>query len=54
MGQLPKSKVDLIVRVVQEVIDGRWDAEFPLVVFQTGSFDLHRLKRDIVKPPRII
>src|SRR3984957_18844468 len=36
LGQLPKEKVDLIVRAAQEVIDGRWD-EFPLVVFQTGS-----------------
>ena len=37
LGQLPKDKVDLIVRAAQEVIDGRWDGEFPLVVFQTGS-----------------
>src|SRR6201990_2546535 len=37
LGQLPKSKVDLIVQAAQEVIEGRWDAEFPLVVFQTGS-----------------
>src|SRR5271170_847068 len=37
LGQLPKDKVDLIVRASQEVIDGRWDDEFPLVVFQTGS-----------------
>ena len=37
LGQLPKEKVDLIVRAAQEVIDGRWDEEFPLVVFQTGS-----------------
>jgi fumarate hydratase, class II len=37
LGQLPKAKVDLIVRAAQEVIDGKWDAEFPLVVFQTGS-----------------
>ncbi|HYI83726.1 MAG TPA: class II fumarate hydratase [Acetobacteraceae bacterium] len=37
LGQLPREKVDLIVRAAQEVIDGRWDAEFPLVVFQTGS-----------------
>src|SRR6266481_2574511 len=37
LGQLPKSKVDLIVRAAQEVIDGSWDDEFPLVVFQTGS-----------------
>src|SRR5208283_2651811 len=37
LGQLPNDKVDLIVRAAQEVIDGRWDDEFPLVVFQTGS-----------------
>src|SRR5208283_1900341 len=37
VGQLAKEKVDLIVRAAQEVIDGRWDEEFPLVVFQTGS-----------------
>src|SRR6202048_464323 len=32
LGQLPKQKVDLIVHAAQEVIEGRWDAEFPLVV----------------------
>src|SRR6201981_4050326 len=37
LGQLSNDKVDLIVRAAQEVIDGRLDAEFPLVVFQTGS-----------------
>jgi len=37
LGQLSREKVDLIVRAAQEVIDGRWDDEFPLVVFQTGS-----------------
>ena len=37
LGQLPKEKVDLIVRAAQDVIDGRLDDEFPLVVFQTGS-----------------
>jgi fumarate hydratase class II len=37
LGQLPEDKVKLIVRAAQEVIDGGWDAEFPLVVFQTGS-----------------
>ena len=37
LGQLPKEKVDLIVRAAQEVIDGLLDKEFPLVVFQTGS-----------------
>ena len=37
LGELPPEKVDLIVRAAQEVIDGKLDAEFPLVVFQTGS-----------------
>ena len=37
LGQLPREKVDLIVRAAQEVIDGKLDSEFPLVVFQTGS-----------------
>src|SRR5271155_4650211 len=37
LGQLPRENVDLIVRAAQEVIDGRWDDEFPLVIFQTGS-----------------
>src|SRR5712691_10342813 len=37
LGQLPKEKVDLIVKAAQEVIDGKWDGEFPLVAFQTGS-----------------
>lgn len=37
LGELPPEKVKLIVAAAQEVIDGRWDSEFPLVVFQTGS-----------------
>src|SRR5258708_1045102 len=37
LGQLPHVKVDLIVRAAQDVIDGKLDSEFPLVVFQTGS-----------------
>jgi len=37
LGELSQDKVDLIVRAAQEVIDGKWDTEFPLVVFQTGS-----------------
>lgn len=37
LGELPPDKVALIVAAAQEVIDGRWDDEFPLVVFQTGS-----------------
>jgi fumarate hydratase, class II len=37
LGQLPAEKTELIVRAAEEVIAGKWDAEFPLVVFQTGS-----------------
>ena len=37
LGVLPADTCDLIVKAAQEVIDGRWDDEFPLVVFQTGS-----------------
>jgi fumarate hydratase class II len=37
LGQLPPDKVDLIVRAAQDVIEGKLDQEFPLVVFQTGS-----------------
>src|SRR5437870_7088655 len=37
LGQLPREKVDLIVRAAQDVVDGTLDDEFPLVVFQTGS-----------------
>ena len=37
LGLLPRDKAELIARAAQEVIDGALDAEFPLVVFQTGS-----------------
>ena len=37
LGELAPDKVALIARVAQEVVDGRLDDEFPLVVFQTGS-----------------
>ncbi len=37
LGQLKKPTVDLIVAAAQDVIDGKLDSEFPLVVFQTGS-----------------
>ena len=37
LGELPPDKVDVIARAAQDVIDGKLDAEFPLVVFQTGS-----------------
>src|SRR5579864_3770101 len=37
LGELPADKVSLVGEAAQEVIDGKLDAEFPLVVFQTGS-----------------
>jgi fumarate hydratase class II len=37
LGVLAPEKAELIVRAAQEVVDGRWDEEFPLVVWQTGS-----------------
>jgi fumarate hydratase class II len=37
LGELPPEKVALIVQAADEVIAGKWDHEFPLVVFQTGS-----------------
>jgi fumarate hydratase class II len=37
LGELPPEKVALIVQAAEEVIEGKWDHEFPLVVFQTGS-----------------
>ena len=37
LGQLDPTKADAIVRAVDEVLAGRHDGEFPLVVWQTGS-----------------
>lgn len=37
LGELPQDKADLIVRAADEVIQGKLDEHFPLVVFQTGS-----------------
>jgi fumarate hydratase class II len=37
LGQLTPEKAELIVKAADEVIAGKLDAEFPLVVFQTGS-----------------
>ncbi len=36
-GVLPKEKMDLISRVCDEILAGKLDKEFPLVVWQTGS-----------------
>ena len=37
LGLLPKEKGDLIVKAADEVIEGKLDDHFPLVVWQTGS-----------------
>ncbi len=37
LGTLPVDKAVLIERAAHEVVEGRLDDEFPLVVFQTGS-----------------
>ncbi|MGD0527274.1 MAG: class II fumarate hydratase [Polyangiaceae bacterium] len=37
LGKLDGAKTDLIVRAADEVIEGKLDAHFPLVVWQTGS-----------------
>jgi fumarate hydratase class II len=34
---LPSDKAELISKVADEIIDGKWDDEFPLKVWQTGS-----------------
>lgn len=37
LGTLPAEKADLIVKAADEVIEGKLDEHFPLVVWQTGS-----------------
>src|SRR5574338_864836 len=37
LGELPGELSELIVRAADEVIEGKLDSHFPLVVFQTGS-----------------
>ncbi len=37
LGMLPQEKTDLIVQAADEVIEGKLDEHFPLVVWQTGS-----------------
>lgn len=36
-GVLPKEKCDLICKVCDEILEGKWMDQFPLVVWQTGS-----------------
>ena len=37
LGTLPKEKAELILKAADEVIEGKLDEHFPLVVWQTGS-----------------
>src|ERR1700723_2651430 len=37
LGALPKEKCDIISKVCDEILAGKLDNEFPLVVWQTGS-----------------
>ena len=37
LGHLDKGLTDAIVQASQEVADGRWDHDFPIDIFQTGS-----------------
>ncbi len=37
LGKLPREKRDAIARAADEVIEGKLDSHFPLVVWQTGS-----------------
>jgi len=37
LGKLSPEKADLIVAAAREVSEGRWDDEFPLRIWQTGS-----------------
>src|SRR5579875_3577275 len=37
LGVLSREKAELIARVCDEILDGKLDDQFPLVVWQTGS-----------------
>jgi fumarate hydratase class II len=37
LGSLERKHADAIRKAAREVIDGKWDAEFPVDIFQTGS-----------------
>src|SRR5262245_26746829 len=37
LGRLPEEKAKWIVQAAEEVISGKWDDQFPLRVWQTGS-----------------
>ncbi|WP_100330511.1 class II fumarate hydratase [Bacillus xiapuensis] len=37
LGKLPEEKCQVIIKACQEILQGKWDEHFPLVVWQTGS-----------------
>ncbi|MEG0254229.1 MAG: class II fumarate hydratase [Vagococcus sp.] len=37
LGKLPSEKKEVIVTVCDEILSGKWDDEFPLKIYQTGS-----------------
>lgn len=37
LGLLPMEKMELIMQVCDEIIECKWDDQFPLVIWQTGS-----------------
>jgi len=37
LGVLPKEKAELIAKVCDEILEGKLDDQFPLVIYQTGS-----------------
>src|SRR6478735_5747189 len=37
LGVLPADKRDLVSKVCEEILEGKLDGEFPLVIWQTGS-----------------
>ena len=49
LGELPQEIADLIAKAGDEVIEGKLDDHFPLVVFQTGS-GTHELQRGHLQP----
>lgn len=37
LGKLDERRAQLVAQAAEEVIDGRWDSQFPVDIFQTGS-----------------
>jgi fumarate hydratase, class II len=37
LGKLDETRAQLITAAAEEVIEGRWDSQFPIDIFQTGS-----------------